>query len=607
MKWSGSVMEVSRGIGIMDNVDSSISVEIKKCEKGFCVSGDGEGYVIAYSQKCEFFRAFAILRHKLKNNEKEFFIKQSNRFDTCGIMLDVSRNAVLKLETVKDIIRYMANMGLNTLMLYTEDTYEMPEYPYFGYMRGAYTKEELKEIVNYADIFGIEAVPNIQTLAHLEKALRWSWASDMRDNLETLLIGEEKTYDFIDCMIKTCRECFKTNKIHIGMDEAEGAGLGEYLKKHGYRERFGLLAEHLNRVMEIAEKYNFEPMMWSDMFFRLGSKGNESYDLQAKMPDNISEIIPDKLSMVYWDYYSVDPKFYDGIIKIHQTMGRKVIFAGGAWTWTGPAVHYDKAYVTTKMGLSACIENRVKDVLITMWGDDGAECSVYEALLIMQLYAEYNYSENPEQTLDKMFKVCTGFDADAFRLLGIDTFPEYICPMHDATVSKQVLCQDILQGLFDKNFTQLALKEHYQEISEKLGNIAMQGSLEYLFEYHRQLVKILSIKCNIGIRLTGAYRDKDKTTLLEISKELRVLLGEVEKFHELSADIWYKNNKPFGFETLDFRYGGIEARIKRAEKRVLQYINNEIESIDELAEKRLWFEGENKSAIQTYYFKNIFN
>ena len=44
-------------------------------------------------------------------------------------MLDCSRNAVPRVEAVKMVLRKMALMGLNTLMLYTEDTYEVPEQP----------------------------------------------------------------------------------------------------------------------------------------------------------------------------------------------------------------------------------------------------------------------------------------------------------------------------------------------------------------------------------------------------------------------------------------------------------------------------------------------
>ena len=52
----------------------------------------------------------------------------------------------MKVETVKFMMRKMALMGQNAFMLYTEDTYEIEGRPYFGYMRGRYTKDELREL-----------------------------------------------------------------------------------------------------------------------------------------------------------------------------------------------------------------------------------------------------------------------------------------------------------------------------------------------------------------------------------------------------------------------------------------------------------------------------
>ena len=65
-----------------------------------------------------------------------------------GIMIDCSRNAVRRPETVKRIADIMSEMGFDTLMLYTEDTYEIEGHPYFGYMRGRYSAEEIRDIDN---------------------------------------------------------------------------------------------------------------------------------------------------------------------------------------------------------------------------------------------------------------------------------------------------------------------------------------------------------------------------------------------------------------------------------------------------------------------------
>jgi hypothetical protein len=85
-----------------------------------------------------------------------------------GVMIDMSRNAVMKVSQVKNYIKIVKDFGYNMIMLYTEDTYEVENEPYFGYLRGKYTIAELKEIVAYCDELEMEIIPCIQTLAHLE-------------------------------------------------------------------------------------------------------------------------------------------------------------------------------------------------------------------------------------------------------------------------------------------------------------------------------------------------------------------------------------------------------------------------------------------------------
>ncbi len=227
-------------------------------------------------------------------------------------MSDCSRNAVFNLESAKRMIRYLALMGFTSFMLYTEDTYEVPEYPFFGYLRGRFTQAELKEIDTYALSFGIEVIPCMQVLAHLEAALRWPAFNDILDRGDTILAGEEKTYDFIEAMIKSCRECFHTNRIHIGMDEAVAMGTGKYLAKNGYRNRNEIFLDHLDRVSKICEKYQFKPMIWSDMFFRIAF--DKYYLSEGEIEQKYIDMVPENVSLVYWDYYTPDEKKFRHMI-----------------------------------------------------------------------------------------------------------------------------------------------------------------------------------------------------------------------------------------------------------------------------------------------------
>ena len=96
------------------------------------------------------------------------------KYDTLGVMLNVSGNAVMNLPTFRRFCELMHKFGYNTLFLYMEDTYEIEGEPYWGYMRGRYTADEMRELDDIAYENGIEIIPCIQTLGHLGITLgRW--------------------------------------------------------------------------------------------------------------------------------------------------------------------------------------------------------------------------------------------------------------------------------------------------------------------------------------------------------------------------------------------------------------------------------------------------
>ncbi|MBR2373511.1 MAG: hypothetical protein IKA87_04700, partial [Lentisphaeria bacterium] len=93
-------------------------------------------------------------------------------FKTFGILFDCTRGNILTISHFKKWLRRLALMGYNMAMIYVKDAYQLPEEPYWGYMRGAYSIEEIQEIDRYAQKLHIEMVASIQTLGHVEPALR---------------------------------------------------------------------------------------------------------------------------------------------------------------------------------------------------------------------------------------------------------------------------------------------------------------------------------------------------------------------------------------------------------------------------------------------------
>ena len=173
-------------------------------------------------------------------------------YESLGVMLDFSRNGVMTLETLKSFLTILSKMGYNTVFLYMEDTYEVEGEKYFGYMRSRYSIEEMKQIDDFCYELGMEAIPCIQTLAHLKTYFKWGQVPV--DCNDIMLVGEERTYELISNMFKTLSKCFRSKRIHIGMDEANMLGRGKYRELHGNVDGNVVIKEHLERICNIERK-----------------------------------------------------------------------------------------------------------------------------------------------------------------------------------------------------------------------------------------------------------------------------------------------------------------------------------------------------------------
>lgn len=505
-----------------------------------------------------------------------------------GVMLDCSRNAVMKPEKVKKYAQIIRKMGYNTLMLYTEDTYEIESQPYFGYLRGRYTKQELKEIDSYCQSIGIEFIPCIQTLAHLNQMFEWQEIySDIQDCDDILLIGSEKTYALIDEMIRTLSECFTSKKIHIGMDEAYRVGSGKYEVINGSRDRFEIINEHLHKVCEIAEKYDMEPMIWSDMFVKLaaGTQGTETQYGDADITKILERAsLPENISLVYWDYYHNEYEHYDKMLKRNKLFERKVYFGGGAWTWRGFAPFNKLSIERTAPAIDACIDNDAQGIFFTVWGDDGAECSPFTILPTLMYAAEKLNGNTDMDSIKKKFREIVGVEYDSFMLLDKLDTP---CGNHkdNNSASKYLLYNDPFMGIRDALCSDND-NEYYKNLEGMLRNTE-KGEFLLIFTSYEKLAKVLSVKSALGIRTRKAYLENDRKELENIIADYEKALIYLAEFYNAFRERWYADNKPQGFEIQDIRLGGLRQRIENCRDRLVAFVSGKLTEITELEEKIL--------------------
>ena len=507
-------------------------------------------------------------------------LHQTRHIASCGMMLDMSRGGVMTVEAVKGMIDAHAALGLNLMMLYTEDTYTVPEAPYLGYLRGRYTEKELREMDDYAAESGVELVPCVQTLAHLEQFLQWDVNRDIKDNDCVLMIDEPKTYAWIRAAVTALRRGFRTNRIHIGMDEAHGVGLGEYYQKHGAVNRFELLNRHLNRVVDICKELGFKPIMWSDMFYRLGSKNNDYYDTDAVVPESAIAQIPD-VALCYWDYYHTDEQFYAGMLEGHRKMGKEVVFAGGIWTWSGILPHVRKTNTTMYPALRACLKAGIGTVLATLWGDDGCETDYRLALNQLPIYSEHVWlgEDCTRAEVERMGERLTGLSEACFNAMGA-----FYADDEDRRPGKGLFYCDPLypltEGLWDLTGYREGLEEGVKTLERHLDDSRC--------EYAWLAMRIALEKLNWVNELRPAYLRGDKAVVLTMANEKLPAMRELYvKMMSVWREQWESGRKRNGWETICARLGAVIARLDDVQRILLRWADGTIECVEELDETPL--------------------
>ena len=507
-------------------------------------------------------------------------------FEKNGLMLDLSRNAVAHIDMLKQFIREMAFMGHSWFMLYMEDVYEVEGEPYFGALRGRYSIQDLQEVDRYAQLFGVQLVPCIQTLAHMDQYFMWETIEYKYKDIDNIFnVGNAEVRTLLTRMIASLRKAFSSDIIHIGMDEAHNLGRGRYLDENGLKKRGDIMQDHLAFMKTLCTTYGFKPIVWDDMFF--GRYSNNKEDVEP--------VIPNQVGLMYWDYYSGLAKHYQNHLQVCRTLTKKPMFAGGAWRWTGYIPHHKKTLETTLAAIEACRKERVKEVIVTSWGDDGSEAPLYTCMFGLVLYAYLDcHVEYREEEFAQYLKLYTGMGFNEWMRQGEpDLFEGTTGNNYDITPSKYLLYQDPLGSKFlyyirtlttDMDAVYAKLEQAFIEDAAHTDN-PLQRSIA---QFYALMMKTLYYKWRLPLDIWEAYKKTDKKALQAlVENKLKPLKAALTETAKARRQVWTEECRAFGSEVLDHRFGAMLMRLEVTQEILTDYIQGKIRRIDELEEERL--------------------
>jgi len=230
---------------------------------------------------------------------KAIYIKDAPKFYYRGLMIDCARHFIEKKEIFK-IIDMLALHKFNYLHLHLSDDqgfrFESTKYPNLikvGSKRentkvsfqkytnkpcsGYYSKEDLKEIVNYAKSHFLEVIPEIDMPGHTNAILasyneisctkeKGKVSYNMKIKNNALCVTKQETYEFIYNLLDEIIEIFDTKFIHLGCDEVKFRNYRkcETCKKELKKGKCNLMTYFINNLATYLREKGKIPIIWND-------------------------------------------------------------------------------------------------------------------------------------------------------------------------------------------------------------------------------------------------------------------------------------------------------------------------------------------------------
>ena len=291
-------------------------------------------------------------------------------FAVRSYMLDISRDKVPSMGTLKQLVEILEKFNYNQLQLYTEHTFAYSKHEAVWKDASPMTAQEIRELDLFCAMHGIDLVPNQNSFGHLE---RWlvkpeynhlaelprggaplPWGGFKKDPT-TLCPTDPASLEFLAGLYDELLPNFESRLFNIGCDETFDL-LGEGRSAAAVKEKGEgrVYLEFLLKVAELVRKRGKRPMFWGDVILR--------------HPELVPEL-PKDLIALDWGYEGNHP-FMDEAAKF-AAAGLDFYVCPGTSSWNSLAGRVENMRENMIAAERAGHLHGAKGFMVTDWGDGG--------------------------------------------------------------------------------------------------------------------------------------------------------------------------------------------------------------------------------------------
>ena len=274
-----------------------------------------------------------------------------------GYMLDISRDKVPSMATLRRIVDLLKICNYNQFQLYTEHTFAYPGHETVWRNASPLTPDEIRELDAYCRMNDIELVPNQNSFGHME---RWlvhpeynslaampkggavtPWGTVKKDPT-TLDPGNPGSLELLAGLYDELLPNFSSRLFNIGCDETFEIKDPE------------VYVGFLLKVCNLVRERGFRPMFWGDIIL--------------KYP-GLSERLPKDAIALDWGYEGSHPFAVE--TEQFAKAGLDFYVCPGTSSWNSLAGRVENMRENMAAAEAAGRRNGAKGFLVTDWGDGG--------------------------------------------------------------------------------------------------------------------------------------------------------------------------------------------------------------------------------------------
>lgn len=471
-------------------------------------------------------------------------------FANRGVMLDISRDKVPTMETLRALVDQFAEWKFNQIQLYTEHTFAYRNHKDVWEKASPMTAAEVKELDAYCRERFIELVPNQNSFGHLDRWLqipRYKVLAEVPAAASTLSPAEPGSIQLLSELYGELLPNFSSHQINVGCDEVSQLGEGKSKKLVAARGEGQVYLDFLKQIHKVVASHGCTMQFWGDII-------SNHPELMTQLPEGVIAM--------EWGYEADSPFAENG--KKYAAAGVPYYVCPGSSSWNSLIGRTKNALGNLRNAAQNGQANGAIGYLICDWGDGGHYQYQPYSFLGFGYGAAVSWAGQANHNLDIARALDLHCFADGAGVMGqvmADLGNAYLktgIELPNATVLNFLLQDHALKFSQDpwSRITAAKLKETESSIRQTVGRMEKtrmeRKDAELIQGEVRNNAAMAILACDLGL----AQLENNGVEVGRLPEPARAkLIAEIEPIIKEHRRLWLARNRIGGLEE---SCGGLE-------------------------------------------------